>query len=410
MTCPATAFSCPTATLRNSSVEASALTGLRADVSLAVMASNVRLSNGVAADLFVTLMDTSDLIASFSAATGVNVSITVSSLYAQYVHPRLGLIIIRGNLPPPPPARAPDATAATVDAVTTAVTTVVAAAVAAAVAGAVAGSVGGAAGGAAGGGAGGGGAGGGAGGGVAPLIFGVQRFSASSGLAANQSELQSGVAGGMGWASGSFGAFGGGASGGDGGSRRRLSIWLARRLVDLSENATSSDADINGSNTDVSLDCVDWGRRRLNEGGGGEGESATECGEDAPDTLAALIDNLVTFAMAMSLVTSIQVFTQIYWKKRMNKKYYEQREKEPDKFAMGKGVPFKPLPGVFVFPNMQNLVMSVFITGLVGKSIELLLDANITCTIAQCRWPGLIILAVVGLFFLSGFVTLIHFW
>jgi hypothetical protein len=417
VTCPATAFSCPTATLRNSSIEASALTGLRADVSLAVMAANVRLANGVAADLFVTLMDTSDLITSLSDATGVNVSITVSSLYAQYVHPRLGLIIIRGNLPPPPPARAPDATAATVDAVTTAVTTVVAAAVAAAVAGAVAGSVGGAAGGAAGGGAGGGGAGGGAGGGVAPLIFGVQRFSASSGLAANQSELQSGVAGGMGWASGSFGTFGGGAGGDGGGSRRRLSIWLARRLVDLSENATSndenatsSDADINETSTDDSLDCVDWGRRRLAKGGGEEGGSATECGEDAPDTLAALIDNLVTFVMAMSLVTSVQVFAHIYWKKRMNNKYYEQREDEPDKFAMGKGIPFRPLPGVFVFPNMQNLVMSVFITGLVGKSIELLLDTNITCSIAQCRWPGLIILAVVGLFFLSGFVTLLHFW
>jgi len=94
----------------------------------------------------------------------------------------------------------------------------------------------------------------------------------------------------------------------------------------------------------------------------------------------------------------------------MNKKYYEEKEKEPEKFAMGKGSPFRPLPGVFVFPNMQNLVMSLFVTGLVGKSIELLLDTNITCTIAQCRWPGLIILVVVGLFFLSGFVTLLHFW
>ncbi|KOO33777.1 hypothetical protein Ctob_016612, partial [Chrysochromulina tobinii] len=114
--------------------------------------------------------------------------------------------------------------------------------------------------------------------------------------------------------------------------------------------------------------------------------------------------------MAMSLVTSIQVCVQIYWMKRMNKKYYEQKEKEPDKFSMGKGSPFRPLPGVFVFPNMQNLVMSLFVTGLVRKSIELLLDTNITCTIAQCRWPGLIILVVVGLFFLSGFVTLLHFW
>ncbi|KOO33952.1 hypothetical protein Ctob_014527 [Chrysochromulina tobinii] len=114
--------------------------------------------------------------------------------------------------------------------------------------------------------------------------------------------------------------------------------------------------------------------------------------------------------MAMSLVTSIQVGAQIYWKKRMNKKYYEEKMNEPDKFAMGKASPFKPLPAVFVFPSMQNLVMSIFITGLVGKSIELLLDTSITCTIAECRWPGLVILAVVGLFFLSGFVTLLHFW
>ena len=119
-----------------------------------------------------------------------------------------------------------------VAAITEAVTAAVAAAVVTAVAGAAVGaSAGGAGGGVAGGAGGGAGGGGGAaGGGVAPLILGVQRFGASSGLAANKSELQSGVAGGMGWASGSFSIFGG-SSDGEGTTQRQLAELISGRML-----------------------------------------------------------------------------------------------------------------------------------------------------------------------------------
>ena len=49
-----------------------------------------------------------------------------------------------------------------------------------------------------------GGGAGGAAGGAAPLVFGVQRFSMMSGLAANTTEVQAGVTDGMSWSTGNF--------------------------------------------------------------------------------------------------------------------------------------------------------------------------------------------------------------
>ena len=326
VTCPATAVSCPTVSLRSSSVEASALTVLRADISLVVLANRLRDANRVAADIFQTLFDTSALVQSLSHASGVNISIAISSLYAQYLHPRLGLIIIRGNLPPPPPAPA-TATDPGAKEITTTVTTVVAAAIGAAIGGAVASSAAGTTGVSS----------GATSGGVAPLIFGVQRFSASSGLAANLSKGQIGVADGMGWASGSFSFFGGGASNDDSAataSRRRLAIWLARRLVGIAGNANSSNPGSNATIKDVInlnfFECLQAG------GGGGAGsrqgsraqsvEENAGC-EHVPDALVELFKNLLSFFIAIPAIFLLQLLVLTYWKKRANRAYYEQKEK-----------------------------------------------------------------------------------
>ena len=322
-TCPATAVSCPTVSLRSSSVEASALTVLRADISLVVLANRLRDANRVAADIFQTLFDTSALVQSLSHASGVNISISISSLYAQYLHPRLGLIIIRGSLPPPPPAPAP-ATDPGAKEITTTVTTVVAAAIGAAIGGAVAGSAAGTSGASS----------GATSGGVAPLIFGVQRFSASSGLAANLSKGQTGVADGMGWASGSFSFFGGGASNDDSAataSRRRLAIWLARRLVGIAGNANSSSnttiKDVTNLNFFECLQAGGGGGAESRQGSRAQSEEEIAGCEHVPDALVELFKNLLSFFIAIPVIFLLQLLVLTYWKKRANRAYYEQKEK-----------------------------------------------------------------------------------
>jgi hypothetical protein len=82
----------------------------------------------------------------------------------------------------------------------------------------------------------------------------------------------------------------------------------------------------------------------------------------------------------------------------------------PEKTGTAKGIKFRPLPGIFVFPSVMLLIFSLLITGLVSKSIALLVDPSATCTFSQCRWPGALILVGVGLFMLWGFLMLLHFW
>ena len=82
----------------------------------------------------------------------------------------------------------------------------------------------------------------------------------------------------------------------------------------------------------------------------------------------------------------------------------------PEKTGTAKGFKFRPLPGIFVFPSVMLLIFSLLITGLVSKSIALLVDPSATCTFSQCRWPGALILVGVGLFMLWGFLMLLHFW
>ena len=390
LTCPAGAVSCPTRSLRSSSVATSALTELRADISLTVLARNLRQSvvRGVAGGMFLTVLDTADLSRRLAEALGANASITVTDLYTQYVHPRYGLVVIRGNLPPPPPRPDP-ALAATVGAVTTAVTTVVAAAVGAAVAGALAGAVGSAAGCTS-------ASSGAASGGVAPLIFGVQRFSASSGLAANQSELQIGVAGGMGWASGSLGLVSRPPAPPND-VRRRLQS--CRDDNGVSTICQATNATNYNNQTGVAPGSSFWG-----------GLVEDYFGENVPETLIALLDNLLTFFAALLFIAALQLFGLLFWKKCANRAYYEQREKELAKIGTPEAVKFKPLPGIFIFPNMLTLCFSIFLTGLVGKSVALILDDTTTCTVGQCRWPGIVILILISLFMLMGFVQLIHFW
>jgi hypothetical protein len=169
---------------------------------------------------------------------------------------------------------------------------------------------------------------------VAPLIFGVQRFSASSGLAANLSKGQTGVADGMGWASGSFSFFGGGASNDDSAataSRRRLAIWLARRLVGIAGNANSSSnttiKDVINLNFFECLQAGGGGGAESRQGSRAQSEEEIAGCEHVPDALVELFKNLLSFFIAIPVIFLLQLLVLTYWKKRANRAYYEQKEK-----------------------------------------------------------------------------------
>ena len=285
------------------------LTGLTANVTMSFVAPSKHSAHEVAVDSFVLLLDgVPDFLSALSSnALGVDVNAEVTQLRAQYLHPDNGLVVLEGSLPPPPPRPPPSAPAdaQAVVAITAAVTTAVAVSVAAAVGGAVASSVAGATAGSAAGGAGGGagggaaGAGGGAAAGVAPLIFGVQRFSTSNGLATEKSELQDGTTTSMSWAKGSFG------------------------------NPVSS----------PSPPPTSRARRRLFEGGGNDGDqgSGAYAAEEGPgprgddtvptrpqdlDALQDLLDPLFSLAVITPLTFLFMVLLRRYWERQANRYHY----------------------------------------------------------------------------------------
>ena len=405
------------------------------------------------ADIFEQLVKTGGFESSIKdqLQLGDN-ALTTEFLRAQFIHPTEGLQIIQGSLPPPPPAL--DEKAAAIAAITAAVTAAVSAAVAGAVASSVAGAAAGAA---AGGAAGGAGSASASGGGVAPLIFGVQRFGASAGLATNKSELQAGVSSSMGWASGSFGATGGGSDEEDdvaaAGSRRRLAQWVARALVERQGNTTLGNA------TQVADDA-----------GSGDAGSGSEAENDEPpppthDALVELLDKLVrthiivhaiivhaiivhaiivharslppigscsfrtrtpcvqfTFGIVFPAIWLIDYLGRLFWKCTANKQYYAEISSAK---ASGHSllniadvsvqlggetakpsVPFRPLPGAFVFPNMQTLTLSIFITGLVEVSANLVALPADSCT--TCKGPGYLVLLMTVMWLFSAFRRLLH--
>ena len=188
-------------------------------------------------------------------------------------------------------------TAAAVISVTASVTATVASSVAGSVGAAAAG---GAAGGVAGGAAGGGSAGSSAGGAV-PLIFGVQRFSMSTGLATgNQSAMQGAVAGSMGWAKGRLPIFGSALS-----------------------NASS--------------------RRRLQEAAGSDDANATGVKKSAgawPPELYGLLDALTFTVILLSLVCLLQYAFILWWRHRANRAWYAAK---PVRTSMPPAVAAPPL-------------------------------------------------------------------
>ena len=370
-----------------------ALTELSARVQLSHAASNAATVNMVAVDLFTLLLNASGVMADLSASLGLERdAFVLNGVSASYTHPEDGLVNIQSALPPPPPTRPsaePEdlasgdneeqlllsdsvenvppmtikAAAETVTAVVAgAVATAVAGAVASAVAGAVGGSVGGAVGGAAGGGAAGGGAAGGAAGGIFPLVLGAQRLSLSAGLAVPKGAIDSGVASGMGWATGDLGIFG------------------SASPPAVNEEGSGNDEAAEGSERRLSkeMESVDL---VFSKGG----DIADE--DTLPTAFYGLTNRIGINGIVISSVTLLHLCFLLFWKYRINRKFYadgtvtirlgksfsirklyrkrKHNEVTPEDSTVvtKSGIKFRALPGVFVFPCLQLVCIKLLGTG-----------------------------------------------
>ena len=371
---------------------------LSSDVRIDVSAmENFSIAINVAHGLFDLMQNASSLRKGLETR-GID-SLVVEKVKVQFVHPDEGLIIIETALLPivasSAALAAAIATAESVATVSTVVVAAVATSVAAAVAGSVGGAVAGAAGGAAGGGAAGGGAGGGGGGGggaggVMPLMFGAQRLEMSAGIAAPKSEIQTGVADGLGWAGGDFGF--------------------------ISEPTT-----------------VDG--RRLE-------------GVGRPKALTGLLSSLVSLCIGLGGALLAQLIAFFYWKCRANQAYYEHKKqvffKVSSNLALGEysskafvsdsdysskvrqqpkrrprqqlrrkssidgKIKFKKYPIMFVFPSLFLVVYKLFVTGLNKSAATLLATPGATCD-TTCRALASTVLTVSGVYVLLGWLVLLDF-
>lgn len=166
----------------------------------------------------------------------------------------------------------------------------------------------GAAGGAAAGGAGGAGAGGAGGAGAAggaamfPLVLGAQRFAASDGLACKKSELQSGVAGSMGWTTGELSLLSE-----DGVTPGETTAAVRRMLRQVVPEQLLP--------------------RRLSEESEGGGLAAVEAsiceGEcSRPREVTKLLNQLLVFGLTLAFLLLIYGMGIYCWTRRINRKYY----------------------------------------------------------------------------------------
>ena len=393
--------SSPLAVTHNITQQSSRLSELAADARVTAIAENITVANSLAASLFLVLLDTTSLRESLFRELQLEMdALLVVRLRAEYIHPEDGLIVIEGSLPPPPPMM-PDlappidsfssdltlqAEQDAIQAISTTVSIMVAGAVAASVAtsvaGAVASSVASASAGAASGGAGGaaGSAGSSAaqaeaagGGAMLPFVLGAQRFQASSGLAVNISNVQTGVAEGMPWILGDF----------------NMSFWRASQNVTATTTAS---------------------RRRLMIGQD-ENQTLLPEGDDADaqrEALNELMSTLSTFAIVVGSILALTFSIQHVWRHRMNRRYYaEGRLSKKERRSLTRHARFRSLPAIFVFPGILMLSINFFTTGLIDRSIRLILAPG-ECG-AECIWPAVAVLVLVGSYMIFIMVLLLHF-
>ena len=151
---------------------------------------------------------------------------------------------------------------------------------------------------------------------IGPIVFGAQRFVATSNLAVGADSVQSSVGSSMAWAEGDF------------------------SLISLDDDTIDEEAFNAAAGLNASL--VTRLRRRLHR--------RLRSAPGTPPELLKLMNTWLTLVIALFITVLIQVGIVIAWRHYVNRKYYRQRatkneDAEPEKKK-------KKPPGFMPFPSV----------------------------------------------------------
>ena len=187
---------------------------------------------------------------------------------------------------------------------------------------------------------------------IAPLIFGAQRFSMTSGLAAGgTSQIHVSVGQSMAWANGDL------------------------NLLRSTTPASASEGRM---------------RRRL-----------SLLPPETPAELIALLNTLVTFSAALAIVCVLQLAIVLYWRHRANRKYYLHVRVAVAPLDGGEAKPpsFLPFPKAFVWPSTPIFITAAFSSGITRTSVTLLAARP-----AECG-PGCLTVGLTSLVFVIVLIS-----
>jgi len=191
----------------------------------------------------------------------------------------------------------------------------------------------------------------------------AQRLSVSSGLAANQSMMQEGVAEGLGWITGRFGIVSG-----SGSSSRRLSV-------------ASTEARGGGGG----------------KGKGGDQQQRQQEQDAGPTNYEQLLDTLIAGMLVLVALAAFRVAILVYWNRFANVQYYiEQNEgvrfetpsptkgggshrdlqKQNQEQKKRRPATFLALPAALVFPNLEFAIFGLFSISVNEAAVAALCDES----------------------------------
>ena len=206
-----------------------------------------------------------------------------------------------------------------------------------------------------------------------PLTLGVHGWQASDGIAAEKSNLQSGVASSMAWATGDFGLFGSNPSSSTvdepaarrllvglaerGWLQRQSSSWLTGRQLVGRTAAKGSASETDGEETDEGQAAYEpLTRVGGNESAGGEAGSGDALLDHTTGSqqlaFNSLLSVLFIFIIVFGIAACVTCTGQLCWRHRFNRRYYAERKlATPKRRRLRSRAKFKALPAVCDHPN-----------------------------------------------------------
>ena len=217
------------------------------------------------------------------------------------------------------------------------------------------------------------------------IVMGAQRFAASSGVSADASPAYQSAVGATAWASGDFRAKADSNCG-------VAEIVIDGDIDDVDDEDPTIDPTVSGS-TSTPLDSTHLDILDLLI------PAASVC-----DSLARI---MLVAAIAMVITLLLHALVLQLWKRTVNHRWYLLRRW---RLVALRPVRFIPFPSIFVFPGLQLIIFSVFLTGLAQRAMTIVTATSCSGdTCVACLSLAWTALAMIAVFFAVAIRLLIMF-